>query len=621
MSRTAKTQSLRRKLTLVALVTILAVQVCAAIILIGWDRTRAKRSLNGSLQTQSRIVVDNLAAALSFDDRDAAQETLRSLRVNDGFERACLYDMDGALFASEHVDRACLDSAAAEAPAALAAGAVVSTPVRAPARGVIGTLMLQSSLQPVNDALREQVVGTLFVLLLSALIAVLLMARLLRVLTRPLGQLADTAAAVSRDRDYSRRVTKEYDDEVGAVAEAVNDMLSQIQARDEELQNALRLKDEFLATVSHELRTPLNAMLGWSHVLRAEKQTGAIARQAVDAIDRNTRMQARLIDDILDVSRIITGKMRLDPVNTDLVTIVQSAVDVVLPSAQAKRITIDSALPISAPFIGDPDRLRQVVWNLLSNAVKFTPQEGIVRVALVEAGDEYRIDVADTGRGVAADFLPYIFQAFRQADGSSTRRQGGLGLGLAIARHLTELSGGSIRAASNGLNLGSTFTIALPRRDGVAAGAPRIEATALVVSAVDLNGCRVLVVDDNDDTRSVLGMMLGENGARVSTAASVAEARVLLASSVPDVIVTDLAMPAEDGFQLLDYCRQHADGRVRALPVVALTASAGAQSEARVLAAGFDAYLAKPAEPTQVAKLIRDVRSSSDLRGTSPPRL
>ncbi len=359
--------------------------------------------------------------------------------------------------------------AAAAPPSRLPMGATfdddvtMSTSVFAGERGRVGTLMVKSGLEPVNTRLRHQIASTVIVLLVSSVAAVVLMARLQRQLTEPLQHLADTAQAVSRGRDYSRRVVKEAHDEVGAVSDAFNDMLQQIQTRDEELQNALRLKDEFLATVSHELRTPLNAMLGWAHVLRSPQLTPEMTSQAIDAIDRNARWQARLIEDILDVSRIITGKLRLEPQATDLVAIVRSAVDVVHPSAAAKKIDVQVALPPTAPFMGDPDRLRQVVWNLLSNAVKFTPQEGTVRVRLEPEGAEYRLEVADSGRGITPDFLPYIFQPFRQADGSPRRSRGGLGLGLAIARHLTELSGGSIQAESRGTDEGATFIVRLPR--------------------------------------------------------------------------------------------------------------------------------------------------------------
>ena len=598
-------RTLRQKLTLVALVTVIAAQVCAAIVLIGLERNRTRRGVVTALESVSRVVVDNTAAAVDFGDPDAATDMLRSLGAQEGFERACLYDRQQRLFASFALSGAC-DAAPPSDGATFGVGVAYSAPVVSPQRGRVGTLTLWNSLSPVNDRLRQQIATMLIVLLVASVAAVMLMARLQRQLTAPLQNLASTVAAVSNDRDYSRRVTKEGNDEVGAVAEAVNDMLHQIQHRDDELLKALRLKDEFLATVSHELRTPLNAMLGWSHVLRNPHVTRGTTEQAVQAIDRNARMQARLIEDILDVSRIVTGKLRLDPKPTDLVVIVRSAIDVVQPSAAARQITIRSTLPATAPFMGDADRLRQIVWNLLSNAVKFTPPNGEVRVTLDEPANEYRISVADSGQGISAEFLPVVFQPFRQADGSSTRTQGGLGLGLAIARHLTELSGGTIHAESAGPGRGATFSIRLPHAIPLQARATPEESTA-GDGWIDLDGRRILVVDDNDDTRSVLTTLLEAHGARVSTAASVDAARAALEIDVPDVLVTDLAMPVEDGYTLLEHCRQSRDPRIQRLPVLALTAYGGEQAETQIRTAGFDAYLAKPAEPAEVGRIIREL--------------
>jgi signal transduction histidine kinase/ActR/RegA family two-component response regulator len=615
MTRLFASRSLRQKLTLVALVTVVSAQLCAAIALIAWERSRARRGLVDTLSTQSRIVVANSAAALSFNDHEAAVETLRALGVNQGFQHACLYDQTGVLFA-HHVATGRCAPAPHRDGATFENGLAVSTPVTSPTLDRVGTLTLTSSLAPVTNRLRDQIIGTGVVLLISSFAAILLMARLQRQLTEPLHHLANTAQAVSRDRNYTRRVHKEGNDEVGAVAEALNDMLSQIQRRDEELQNALRLKDEFLATVSHELRTPLNAMLGWSHVLRSPQLTPEMTAQAVDAIDRNARMQARLIEDILDVSRIITGKLRLEPKPTDLAAIVRSAVEVVQPSAKAKEIQIDTELPPTAPCMGDPDRLRQVIWNLLSNAVKFTPQGGTVHVKLEVAPREYQVHVTDSGRGISPDFLPYIFQPFRQADGSPTRSQGGLGLGLAIARHLTELSGGSIHAESRGAGAGATFSIRLPRVAHTAPVPAPEERPRMPQRWSNLDGHRVLVVDDNEDTRHVLRTMLEAHGATVSTVESVAEARAELSRELPDVLITDLAMPGEDGFTLLEHCRHHSDPQLQSLPILALTAYGGQQAQDRVLAAGFDAYLAKPVEPAEVGKIVRElaVRKSSSAR-------
>jgi signal transduction histidine kinase/CheY-like chemotaxis protein len=611
-----KNRSLRQKLTLVALVTIVAAQLCAAIVLIALERTRARRGVMDDLRTISRIVVDNTAAAVDFGDPDAAVDMLRALAAQEGFERACLYEQRGHLFASHASVGVCGASPGPEG-ATFGEGVAYTVPVVSPLRGRIGTLTISNSLSPVNDRLRDQIVTMLAVLLVSALAAILLMARLQRQLTKPLQNLASTVSAVSRDRDYSHRVVKEGDDEVGAVAEAVNDMLMQIQARDEELLKALRLKDEFLATVSHELRTPLNAMLGWAHVLRNPHVTAATTGQAVDAIERNARMQARLIEDILDVSRVVTGKLRLEPKPTDLTAIIRSAIDVVQASAMARQIEVQSRLPAAAPFMGDADRLRQVVWNLLSNAVKFTPTGGEVRVMLEDQAQEYRVTVTDSGQGISAEFLPYVFQPFRQADGSSTRSAGGLGLGLAIARHLTELSGGTIHAESRGPGTGATFSIRLPH--ALPSLRAAVDERAAESTWTELTGRRVVVVDDNDDTRSVLLTLLEGHGARVETAASVAAARTLLDSDVPDVLVTDLAMPLEDGFGLLDYCRQHTDVRVRQLPIIALTAYSGEQAEARVRAAGFDAYLVKPVAPAEVGRVVRELADRARAQGLTGP--
>jgi signal transduction histidine kinase/CheY-like chemotaxis protein len=601
-------RTLRRKLTLVAVVTIIAAQLSATIALTAWETASARETLLRELETQSRIVVDNTAAALAFADADAAVDTLRALGVPEGFERACLYDHRGLLFAAHVTAGECPGRVPADGAAFDAQRVLLVTPVPERERGRLGTLAVWRSQAPLMARLRVQMVRTGIVLLVSAIAAIALMAILQRQLTEPLRDLAETAKAVSRDRDYTRRVRPQGDDEVSEVSAAINDMLSQIQQRDEELQHALRLKDEFLATVSHELRTPLNAMLGWAHILRSPDLAPEMWAKAAAAIDRNARWQARLIEDILDVSRIITGKLRLEPRPTDLVAIVRSAVDVVQASARAKHIGIEAHLPPAAPFVGDPDRLRQVVWNLLSNAVKFTPQDGRVRVSLRDDDGDYVIEVTDTGRGISPDFLPYIFQPFRQADGSPTRSQGGLGLGLAIARHLTELSGGSIHAESAGQGAGATFAIRLPRPAQPVISSPVAEETAVMHEPWSgLEGHTVLLVDDNEDTRHVFVTILEAHGAAVTTAASVAEARTCLARQIPDVLITDLAMPVEDGFGLLDYCRHHPDAQLRTLPILALTAYGGQQAQERVLAAGFDAYLAKPVEPTEVGRTVREL--------------
>ncbi len=607
MNRRLRNLPLRQKLALLAIVTMAAAQLLAGAGVLIWDLLAARRLLAEDLNTQARLVVDNLAPALAFGDVDAANETLRGLGSRRGLEGACLYDHRDALFTSFMLRGQC---AATPSELALdATGVTVLVPVTMPQQGEIGTLTLHSNLEPVTANVRAEAVAIGVVLVLSSLTALVLTRRFQRVLTAPLFALVDTAEAVSRDRDYTRRVEKTSDDEIGAVADAFNDMMAQVQTRDAELQGALRLKDEFLATVSHELRTPLNAIVGWVHVFRSPNVPPELAAQAADAIDRNAQRQVRLIEDILDVSRIVTGKLRLEQKPLDLALIIEAALDVIQPTAAAKQIHVSADLVRPAPMSGDADRLQQIMWNLLSNAVKFTPRGGRVRVRLEDEGDAYRIEVTDSGSGIPRDFLPHIFEAFRQADGSMTRKHGGLGLGLAIARHLTELSGGRIEADSEGPGAGATFVVVLPRPAGEIRRQPSADAGAAAWPRLD--GVRVLLVDDDEDTRQVLSALLQAQGADTRTVASVADARTELKRRVPDVLITDLAMPQEDGYALLHFCRQHDSALMRELPIVALTAYAGEQARHNVMRAGFDGYLAKPIDPGAVSRTIASTASSA----------
>jgi CheY-like chemotaxis protein len=316
-----------------------------------------------------------------------------------------------------------------------------------------------------------------------------------------------------------------------------------------------------------------------------------------------------LIEDILDVSRIVTGKLRLEPKPVDLAQIMEAALDVIQPTAAAKDIHVSADLVRPAPMRGDPDRLQQIMWNLLANAVKFTPRGGRVSVSLGEEGDTYRVEVRDSGPGIPQDFLPHIFEPFRQADGSMTRTHGGLGLGLAIARHLTELSGGRIEAHSDAAGAGARFVVSLPRPADEPKRLAPIDQSAAAWPRLD--GVRVLLVDDDEDTRQVLSALLSGQGAETETAASVADARVALARRIPDVLITDLAMPLEDGYALLHYCRHHALTELRELRMLALTAYAGEQARESVLRAGFDGYLAKPIDPGAVSRTIAATASSA----------
>jgi CheY-like chemotaxis protein len=382
-----------------------------------------------------------------------------------------------------------------------------------------------------------------------------------------------------------------------------------------EAEKANRLKDEFLATVSHELRTPLNAIIGWSHMVRSGNLDEATIARAIETIERNAKAQAQLIEDILDVSRVITGKLRLNIEPVDLASIINAAIDSVQLAAESKGIELEVTVCSPARHVaGDSSRLQQVVWNLLSNAIKFTPSGGRVEVRLERAGANAQITVLDTGEGINPAFLPFIFDRFRQADGTSTRKHGGLGLGLAIVRHLVELHGGTINAESPGEGAGAKFTIRLPlaiaserakeRRMDVGSVRPGDDTNGQVKPILALNGVKVLLVDDDQDTLSMISAMLTDYGAIVQSAASSPDALEALRWYKPDVIVSDLAMPYEDGYSLIRKLRELGIESGKQTPAVALTAYVRIEDRARALSAGFNMFVPKPIEPDELITAI-----------------
>jgi signal transduction histidine kinase/ActR/RegA family two-component response regulator len=375
------------------------------------------------------------------------------------------------------------------------------------------------------------------------------------------------------------------------------------------------LKDEFLANLSHELRTPLNAILGWAHMLRVGRRGEAELEKGLATIERNARAQAQLIDDLLDMSSILSGKVRLEVQPLDPSSFIEAALDTVRPTAIAKGIRMELMLDSTAgPVMGDPNRLQQVLWNLLSNALKFTQKGGKLQVLLERVNSHIEISITDTGCGIPPDFLPQVFDRFRQADGSSTRRHGGLGLGLSIVKHLVELHGGTVRAESPGLDQGATFTVHLPvavihRAKG---GAPRQHPTAssfrpTSFEVVDLAGIKVLVVDDEPDARDLIKSVLLDCRAEVWTAGSVVEALALLNEKVPDVLVSDIGMPELDGFELLRRVRAFEAQRGGRIPAIALTAFARSEDRTRALRAGFLVHIAKPIEPSELVATIASI--------------
>jgi PAS domain S-box-containing protein len=397
-------------------------------------------------------------------------------------------------------------------------------------------------------------------------------------------------------------------------------LLSERWARGE-AERASRAKDEFLATLSHELRTPLNAILGWSHILMQPAHRQEDVAQGVRVIERNARAQTQIIEDLLDMSRIISGNVRLDVQRLDLAPLVKAAIESVRPAANAKQLRLQAVLdPLAGPVSGDPVRLQQIVWNLLMNAVKFTPKCGRIQVLLERVNSHLELRVSDNGEGIDPAFLPHVFERFRQADASTSRRHGGLGMGLAIVKQLTELHGGTVRAKSGGPGMGATFTVTLPvmalqseeesslegRRHPASRGDLGAEASELPASA-DISGVRVLVVDDERDTLDVIRRLLENRQAMVSLASSAEEALTKLRQSPPDVLVSDIGMPGEDGYSLIQRVRRLTPEEGRDTPAVALTAYARAEDRVQAVLAGFQHHVAKPVQPAELIAMVASV--------------
>ena len=404
------------------------------------------------------------------------------------------------------------------------------------------------------------------------------------------------------------------------------------QTMTEDAEQANHLKDEFLATVSHELRTPLNAILGWARMLGAKQLPPDRAENAVASIERNASALAHMIDDLLDVSRIVAGTLRLTaPQPVDLVAVVQAAVEVVRPLAATKNVQLGLSpdLPAIETVSGDAGRLEQVIWNLLTNAIKFTPEGGRVSVFIGLSNGQTEVRVVDTGQGISPDFLPHVFDRFRQADGATTRRQTGLGLGLAIARQLVELHRGTVQAASEGVGRGATFIVRLPTSASEASGGQetalgdrRIAASTAspMPSVPRLDGLRVLVVDDSADGRTLTSLVLTQAGASVRAVASVQEALQMLGAERLDVLVSNIGLPDQDGYGLIRQVRQYEVEHGGFLPAVALTSYARAEDRARSLAAGFQAHISKPVEPAELTAVIATIAHTSAGHRTLEPR-
>jgi len=463
-------------------------------------------------------------------------------------------------------------------------------------------------------------------ILLSIVLGTLGAIGIARSINRPIRDLRASAQALGRRetlraldtsiqeiRDVADALAIAADERAGSEAQREELLRREQQAR-AAAEAANRAKDEFLAVLSHELRTPLNAVYGWARLLQAGQVRDEQAERALDAIVRNANAQVQLIDDLLDVSRVVSGKMRLDIRPVDLTTVIEGALDAVRPAAEAKAIRLQSVLdPRAAPITGDSGRLQQVIWNLLMNAVKFTPKGGRVQVHLQRVNSHVEIIVSDTGPGITPDVLPFIFDRFTQADSSSTRAHSGLGLGLALVKHLVELHGGSVDAQSPGEGKGATFVVRLPLTIAeIPAGLrPRLHPTASTIEGLlpgpRLDGLRVLVVDDDPDAVNLASAILTDAGAEVRTCLSAPEALAVLQQWRPHVLVSDIEMPGEDGYSLIRKVRALDSEHGGKTPAVALTAYGRIQDRMLSLTAGYSMHVPKPVDPGELTTIIASV--------------
>lgn len=626
---------IRQKLTWLYVLTSGMALFLASAAFLTFEVINVRRDLVQNLSVEADVIGYNIAPAMVFGDRESAAEVLAALRANPHVVAAAVYKSGGELFAR-------FLRAGQELPAALAAGSETRGDGHAFMPGgllvysdielegeIVGTVRIFAHLQVLEAMMLRYSGITVLVFLLSLAAALPMLARFQRVISGPIMHLVQQARIVKDEKDYGVRARRTTSDELGLLIDTFNEMLAEIQTRDAALERARdtaeaanRAKDEFLAIVSHELRTPLTPILAWARMLRGGQLDAAGQQRAVEIIERNTRSQAQLIEDLLDVSRIITGKLRLDMRRVELHVLVEAALESVRPTAEAKGVHLVTIIdPHAGTVSGDPERLKQVIWNLLSNAIKFTPAGGRVQATLRRTASQCELLISDTGQGIPPEFLPYVFDRFRQADATSTRAHGGLGLGLAIVRHLVELHGGTVQAVSAGTDRGSTFTVRLPVAAPAAvapalpqaARAPRAEATR---PAPSIHGVRVLVVDDDRDTLETLSAVLEPRGAAVQTAASAEEGLAVFERWRPDVIVCDIGMPGTDGYQFIATIRHRPPAAGGRVPALALTAYARVDDRLQVLSAGFQMHVPKPIEPAELIAIIASLTEWNPLDPT-----
>jgi len=603
--------SIRQKLTAMLMIASAVVLLLSSAAFVIWDFYRFRADMQADLVTEAQLVLDNTEAAITFNDPDAAAETLEMLEIHPHTQLACLYLPSGRVFAWKSF-REPIDIC----PATVTAGAVqitsnrmFVTEQRSRGRDPGALLLIGVDLNAHRARIRTQATAVAAILVAGLLVSFLLSTFLRGMVAKPIAGLASTAREIADRGDYSIRAANPSHDEIGVLIQTFNRMLDEIQASQRERaelldreQQANRLKDEFLATLSHELRTPLNAIVGWVHLLRRGQLPPDEMKHALERIDRNAHAQARLVQDLLDVSRITTGKLLLDIHDMDLATVALNAIDACRPAAEARHVALVTEFAGPFPTMGDPDRLQQVLWNLISNAVRFTPAAGTVSVSIVRAGETDTIEVRDNGAGIEPQFIPFMFEPFRQADAASTRSHGGLGIGLTIVRRLTEMHGGTVSVASDGPGKGATLTVTLPvRRTPSTTHLP-----AQRTRVASLAEATVLVVEDDADTLELLESTLRLAGAKPLGARSVGDAIRAVDGHKIDALVSDIAMPGQDGYTLLTLLK---DRLGSAMPdvSVALTAYAGRADRERALSAGFSEHLAKPVNPDILIQTLEDL--------------
>jgi signal transduction histidine kinase/CheY-like chemotaxis protein len=625
MTRWFSRLPIHQKLVALAVVVTAAALVLSTTSLVVLDLLRYRETSVDDTAALARVIAENTAAAVMFESPEEAATSLSTVRVRSTVRRACLYLPDGSLFASfeRGPEFACPTVQPSDVPwRVVAASADINRNDRA-----IGRIYMERDLPEIGTRIAVASLTGLGMLILAGTVALFLAHRLHSSISTPIAQLASLARTLQPDsKAVALPPIAAGEDELGDLVRAFTEMVRRVgdanarlvesnamllrQQEERELllareREANRLKDEFLASVSHELRTPLNAIVGWVHVLSTTPANEQVTARAVASIARNAKAQTRVIEDLVDVSRIVAGKLDLhfDPV--DLRNVVDDAIEATRPSAQAKGIR----LTVSAPAVdcrvnGDRDRLQQIVWNLVSNAIKFTPADGAVSVSLTLEDGMCELSVTDTGAGIAASFLPHVFDRFRQADGSITRQHGGLGLGLAIVKELTELHGGVVVASSAGPGQGATFAVRLRQLSPIDSTDLSPLQPGRRPQPAALAGISILAVDDNADALEVLSASLIIRGADVRTAWGGEEALREWRRQPADVLICDLAMPRVDGFEVMRGIRQMDAEAGRDTAAIALTAHAAPGYQVRTREAGFDRHISKPFDVDELVQAV-----------------